>query len=156
MQVRDVLEAAFEAAVEIRRIEEQIEARRSAIGVQGHSYGVHAKTGILDPSRKVDDLMDWEMELVNVDELQKPIEEAYRIVAGVATFADDSTVEVVTRRFLQGESWVEIARDIERRTESFKRLKRGEQVRCLKEAMDHSILDWEKIGIARLKEMGRG
>lgn len=156
MQVRDVLEAAFEAAVEIRRIEEQVETRRASIGVQGHTYDMHAKTGILDPSRKVDDLMDWEMELVNTDELQKPIEEAYEIVAGIATFADDTTIEVVTRRYLQGESWVEIARNVERRTESFKRLKRSEQVRCLKEAMDHSILEWEKIGIAKLKEMGRG
>lgn len=155
MTVRDVLEAAFEAAVEIRRIEEQAEIRRSAIGVQGHSYGMHAKSGIFDPSRKVIDLMDWETEMVNAENLQEPIEEAYEIVAGIATISDDSTVEVLTRRYLQAESWVDIARDIERRTESFRRLNRGEQVQCLKDAMNHSISQWESIGIARLKEMGR-
>ncbi len=42
MTVREVLDAAYEAALELRRIDEEAQARRDAIGPQGYHVGVHA------------------------------------------------------------------------------------------------------------------
>lgn len=155
MTVRDVLEASLEAAIEIRRIEEATQIRREAIGVQGHSYGFHSKSGILDPSRKIIELIAWEEEQVSSDELRGPIDDAYDIVCGIATISDDLTVEIVTRRYLQGESWVEIARDLESRdVEVLQGKPRDKQVKLLVKVMDADIELWERIGIAHLREMG--
>lgn len=158
LTVREVLEAAREAALEIRKLEEQAELRREAIGVQGHnSFEVHAKSGILDPSRRIDELLDWQNEQVGIAELQDPISEAYVIVAGIERISDSLTVEVTTRYYLQAESWSSIARDLAdvRRVDALLDLSRLEQVRLLSKALDISMQQWEQIGIAHLREMGR-
>lgn len=157
MTVRDVLEASLEAAIEIRRIEETTQIRREAIGVQGHSYGFHSKSGILDPSRKIVDLIMWEEEQVSSEDLRGPIDDAYEIVCGIATISDDLTVEIVTRRYLQGESWVEIARDLAdaRHIDTLQGLTRKQQVDLMSKAIDADMELWDRIGIAHLREMGR-
>lgn len=166
MTVREVLESAREAAIQIRKIEEQAEIKQQSIGVQGHnSFEVHAKSGVLDPMRHVIELMDWQSETIGISDLQPCIDEAFVIVSGISHITDDFTIEVVTRYYLQGESWKEIIGGYERngvrmpplseRTDLLNGLKRHEQVGVLKAAMENSIEQWEKIGIAHLKEMGR-
>lgn len=159
MTVLEVLEAAREAAVEIRRFEEQAEIRRQLIGVQGHnSFEVHAKTGILDPMRHVIELMDWQQESeADVLELRDPIDEAYELVAGAETVTDSLSIEVITRYYLQAESWNSIARDLgdRRRVDPLVGMDRKSQVSLLKRALAAVVRDLETIGIARLKEMGR-
>lgn len=165
MTVREVLEAAREAAVEIRKLEEQMEFRRQAIGVQGHNnFEMHAKSGILDPMRHVIELMDWQSEYVGRGDLQAPINDAYQLICGISHITDDFTVEVVTRFYLQGESWREILEGYEHdgvrmppiteRTNLFDGLRRSDQTTILKRAMSNAIDAWESIGIAHLKEMG--
>lgn len=165
MTVREVLQAAREAAVEIRTMEEQAQIRREAIGVQGHGYGFHSKTGILDPTRKIDELMLWEEERVGADHLREPIDEAWDVIAGATRIADDVTIQVVTRYFMQAESWSEIVSGLTRdgqrmppMSESVEALRgkpHADQVTMLSASVFACIGEWESIGIARLKEMGR-
>lgn len=157
LTVQEVLNSAREAALEIRRIEEQAQVRRELLGAQGHTYEFHAKNGILDPTRKIDDLILWEQQQINTGELQSPIEEAVCVVSGIAKIADDMSVEIVTRYYLQADSWVEIARDLDsRHVDALRGLSRSEQVRILTKTMMAAIAEWDAIGIAHLKEMGRG
>lgn len=157
LTVREVLDAARDAALQIRHIEEDLELKKQAIGPQGYNVGPHSKHGILDPMRKVDEMLDAQHELVDVAELQEPLDEAWDVVHGMAKIADDLTVEMVTRYYLQAESWNSIARDLSevRHVESLSGMRRGEQVALLSRTMDASIEQWEHIGIAHLKEMGR-
>lgn len=157
MTVLEVLEAAREAAVEIRRIEERAEVRRQLIGVQGHnSFEVHPKTGVLDPMRHVIELMDWQQE-TNVQDLQDPIHEAAELVDGAEKLVDSLTVEVMARYYLQAESWNSIARDLgeKRRLEPLVGLDRHSQATMLERALNAVVAQLESVGIARLKEMGR-
>lgn len=166
MTVREVLEAAREAAVELRTIEEQAEIRLQSIGVQGHNnFEIHAKVGILDPMRHVVELIDWQADLTDVDRLRDPIADAYGIVSGISHISDGVTVELVTRYYLQGESWREIVdgyvrggermTPISEREHALKGLSRAKQIERLSKAMDVAIDGWERIGIAHLKEMGQ-
>ena len=166
LTVREVLQAARDAAVEIRRLEEQVEIRRQLIGVQGHnSFEVHGKTGVLDPMRHVVELMDWQDELVEKEDLTAPIEDAFLIVKGISHISDSLTLEVVTRYYLQGESWREIVDGylrngermppIEERADVLKGVPRAKQFEWLSKAMAMAIENWERIGIAHLKEMGQ-
>ncbi len=153
LTVREVLVAAREAALEIRKIEEQAEIRREMIGPQGHGYESHSKTGIRDPMRHVDDLIVWEQSQINTAELQDPIIEASEIVDGIDKIADPNATEVVSRYYLEAESWYEIARTMEKRTQYLSGLKRDEQVKCLVKIVEMAMKEWESIGIARLKEL---
>lgn len=155
LTVREVFVAAREAAIEIRKIEEQAQAKRDAIGVQGHGYETHAKTGILDPSRKILELIEWEESQVNSDELREPIDEAYELLTGIQAIADDLSVEITSRYYLQAEPWAEIARSLEHRVESLKGMPRSKQVSLLSKTLDVAMDQWERVGIAHLREMGR-
>lgn len=155
LRVRDVLEAARDAALSIRREEEVAELRRRSIGVQGHGYEVHSKSGILDPTRKIDSVLDWEMERASSPDITRPIEEACEVVRGAEKITDPLTIEVVTRYYLQAESYVELARDLadRRGVEMLRGLSRRAQVSALKGALEDVIASWERIGIAHLKDM---
>ena len=166
MTVREVLQAARDAAVEIRMLEEQAEIRRHLIGVQGHNnFEVHPKMGVLDPMRHVIEFMDWQDEIVGREDLSVPIEEAFVIVKGISHISDGLTLEIVTRYYLQGESWREIIDGYERadekmppieeRSKALKGVPRAKQFEWLKKAMNMEIEQWERIGIAHLKEMGQ-
>lgn len=166
MTVREVLEAARDAATAIRRLEEEAELRREAIGVQGHTYGRHSKNGILDPMRKVDDLIDYQSEQVDLLDLRQPIDDAWEVVRGIEKVADGLSVELVTRYYLQGETWRDIVDGyrlpdgtvmppIGERTESLDGVPRSKQFKWLRKAMGEAMGQWEAIGIAHLREMGR-
>lgn len=166
MKVREVLEIAREAAVKLRQLEELSEVRLQSIGVQGHnSFEVHAKSGILDPMRHVIELMDWQEELVNFEDLQAPIDDGFEIISGAAHISDSVMIEVATRYYLQGESWHEIIDGYERdgrkmpplseRMEKLGEVSRSKQFDWCKKALDIAVEQWERIGIAHLKEMGR-
>ena len=157
LTVREVLEAARDAALQIRRIEEEFELKRQAIGPQGYSVGPHSKNGVLDPMRKVDEMLDAQDELVDIAELQDPLDEAWDVVSGMSHIVDDLTVELATRYYLQAESWTSIARDLadERKLKVLVGMPRGEQAALLSKTMDAAIDGIEYLGIAHLKEMGR-
>lgn len=161
MTVHEVLYAAREAAIGIRRIEEEAEIRRESVGVQGHTYGYHAKNGILDPMRKVDDLIEWQDEQASATDLSGPIEEAYRIMAGIRRVADQMTAEVMERYFCKGETFDAIvdgtASDgpLSERAPSLSGLTRDGQLSAVRKATRVQLENCERIGIAHLVEMGR-
>ena len=157
MTVREILDAAREAVVRLRFIDEQTEIRRLAIGVQGHSYEVHPKVGIFDSTGKIDDLIAWEQECKGESGCEEIVDEARCLLAGVALVADPTLVEMATRHYLEAESWVSIARDMddERHIDQLSGLTRHDQVKRLKAVMDVATSEWQRIGIARLKDMGR-
>lgn len=154
MKVREVLDASREAAIQLRTIDEEAQRRREAIGPQGHGYEPHPKIGILDPMRKIDELLDYEELQRSMPDITGPIDEAWEVVSGIATIADELTLEVVNRYYLVGESWNSIARDLDGRG-AFEVDERQDQVRCLQNSLEESMGTWESIGIAHLKEMGR-
>ena len=155
LKVREVLQAAREAALAIRRGEEVAELRRRSIGVQGHGYEVHSKSGILDPTRKIDAVIDWEMERATSRVFSCKHKAAYEIVRGAEHVTDSLTIEIVTRYFLQAESYVSIARDLagRRDIDVLKGLTRRKQVELLGKTIDAAVAEWERIGIAHLKDM---
>lgn len=158
MTVREVLDAAREAALEIRRMEEQVEIRRQAIGVQGHnSFEVHPKSGILDPMRHVIEYLDWSEDAIDTEGLNEPIDDAYEIMRGVERVADPLSVELATRYYLQAESWPSLARDLGdvRHIDTLSDLSRSDQISILVKAMEEAVAEWDRIGIAHLKEMGK-
>lgn len=155
MTVREVLEQAREAALQIRKIEEEAELRRQRIGPQGYSMGVHAKNSILDPMRKVDDLIAWETERRQDPELSGPIDYAYQLVSGIEKLADTTTLEAITRYYLQGDELPFIIRDLEQRHGFMRGADYAKQEAALTTAMDKGLSEWESIGIAHLREMGR-
>ena len=157
LTVREILDAAREAVVRLRYIDEQTEIRRLAIGVQGHSYEVHPKVGIFDSTGKIDDLIAWEQECRGASGYEDAVDEARSVLLGVSKVADPLLVEVAMRYYLDAESWVSIARDVGdvRQTENLVGLTRHEQVVRLQRVMVAAMSEWDLIGIARLKELGR-
>lgn len=166
MSVKEVLQIAREAAIKIRQREERAEIRRQSIGVQGHnSFEVHAKSGVLDPMRHVVELMDWQAEVAKEEDLTAPINEAYEIIAGAQHISDDVSIEIITRYYLQGESAREIVDGYERDGEKYPPLcERDQRIKdvpkhnrnsWLKKEMENVVSQWERIGIARLKEIGK-
>lgn len=160
-----MLESAREAAIAMRRLEEQIEIKRQSIGVQGHnSFQIHAKSGVMDPMRHVVEYMDWQTELVGIEDLQAPINEAWEIMGGIRHISDGLMVEVVTRYYIEGETWRDIIDGyiengermppISERADLLKNVPRSKQFKWCREATDKAIEQWERIGIAHLKEMG--
>lgn len=161
MTVLEVFEAARDAARRMRSIEEESAIRRERVGVQGHGYEVHAKSGILDPMRKVDDLLDWQEDQESTLGLEALIDEAWDVLCGIATLGDDFAVELVTRHYLQCESWASIAygidgaRPMRERIEALKGVPRDKHAEYLRKAFRAVLPEWERIGIAKLKQMGR-
>ena len=161
LTVLEVFEAARDAARRMRSIEEESAIRRERVGVQGHGYEVHAKSGILDPMRKVDDLLDWQEDQESTLGLEALIDEAWDVLCGIATLGDDFAVELVTRHYLQCESWASIAygvdgaRPMYERVEALKGVPRNKHAEYLRKAFRAVLPEWERIGIAKLKQMGR-
>ena len=162
MTVREMLEAAREAAIEVRRIEEEAVIRREAIGVQGYSIGVHPKTGIFDSTARIDAFVDWQAERVSSAELRRPIAEAHELMAGISrVICDPVTIEVMTRYYCEGETYRSIIDGDGRvpaltdRTDVLDGLTRTEQFSCLQRAVSAVVSQCEAVGIARLKEIGR-
>ena len=162
LSVRDVLEQAREAALEIRRAEEELQVQMESIGPQGYSMGVHAKHGILDPMRKVDAMIDYAETSIDYELLNQTVDEGVAVVAGIAKVSDPLTVEVVTRYYLQAESWSDIVKGnpangtkpLAERHESLSGMSNTRLTKLLKLSVNEMIDRWESIGIAHLKEMG--
>lgn len=155
MTVIEVLSEAREAALEIRRIEIETSERMDACGIGARSYEAHGPLGsTLDPMRKVDELVDWQAAQIATRDLERPIIEAAQIVAGIDACGDTLAVEVVTRYYLQGESWHRIVADVAPRYEHFDGMSTHDAAEMLHRALTRSLAEWDSVGIARLKEMG--
>ena len=144
MTARELFESALDAARQIARLEERLQIMRERIGVQGHGYEAHGKSGTLDPMRKVDDLVDWQAECeLGLAECRKSLDEAYEVVAGIEAGGGHEMAEVLTRRYLMAEDVAHIAKSLGRSRE------------WVVAAAESALALVDKGGIARLKDEGR-
>lgn len=155
MTVREVLEAARESVIQIRKLEELIVIRRELLGPQGHTYDFHSKNGVRDPMRAVDEFMVWESELTDVSELRNPIREAVEVVDGIESIGDMTAVDVVSHYYINGESWNEVAKSVGKSIDSIANLDKAARIECLQQALKVKFIEWDNIGIAQLRELGR-
>ena len=155
MTVREILETAREAALERRRIDEQSEIRRLSIGVQGHSMGFHSKSGLLDPTRKIDALIEWQEEQASGVDMGWAIDDGKELLRCIAKKADALSVEMARRYYIDAESWSEVAQAMEESIPIIKGKRRRDQVTLLSLSMDATIDEWEGFGTANIKELGR-
>ena len=164
MTVREVFEAAREAAIEMRTISEQAESRREAIGVQGHDMGTHSKSGILDPMRKVLELIMWEEQQVSSSGLEQLVDDANELVVGMSTFEPPVCVEIISKYYLMGESWGSIVRGnrrmglgpISERLPVLAGKDVETQIAIVERLADAAIADCEQMGIPHLRRLAAG
>ena len=153
--VRDTLISAREASQELSRLRQQHQFLQDAIGVQGHSYGVHSKSGILDPMRRVVDLIEWEEDNSDLEELQDVIEEGKLLIDGAAILTDAFTLDVLQRYYLRGQGLPRIARELAPGVPGLDRLPEATQVAVLEDALANVVADLDRTGEARLKALAR-
>lgn len=141
MKASDVFVRSREAALRIRAIEAEKRELMDRIGVQGHTYGAHAKNGILDPMRKVDDMIDSTADLDDeISECMKDVDEAWSLIRGIYALCpyDDAGL-LVTRRYVRAETIADISA-----TTTYPKS-------IVSKALEQ-ILAWcDEVGIARLK-----
>ena len=141
MTCEELFESARNAALQIRRIEEQAQALSEGIGVQGHKYERVNVTGTLDWTAKVDDLLQWETNAKErIAECHRELGIAWELVAGMERLGWDVTL--ATERYLRGKPWDEVVG---------KNQIASAQARC--RAMFANV---DQIGIAKVREVGRG
>lgn len=153
--VTDALIAAREASQELARIEREGQIMRDAIGVQGHDYEVHAKSGILDPARKIVALIEWEDQCPDTEPLQDAVAEGREIIDGAAQVADTLTVEVLQRYYLRGQGYNRIARDLAWRMPDLQRMPEELRPKVLQKSMQAVVRDLDGMGEAKLRALAR-
>lgn len=111
MNVYDVLQRAREAQRRARCIDEEIETLQHRIGPQGHhSYEAHAKTNVLDPMRRVCEMLDALQPLEEERALCiEDVEEGRQLCRGVAVLVSATSGEVLERHYCDGMSTQAIA-----------------------------------------------
>ena len=155
MSVYDTLAASRDAAIELSHIESRGRMLRDAIGVHGHTYDVHPKNGILDPMRRVVDLVAWEDESRGAEALRLTLDDGAELVRGASVICDHLGVEVLRRYYLQGEPMEHIAADVGPRVKELADLEPHECAKVLEGALRGVVRDLEDAGVARLRQLAR-
>lgn len=144
MTSREIFEQAREAALRIRDIGVRAEIMQERIGIRGRSSDAVMATA-LDPMRKVDDLIDWELEEYRtaVASSREAIADADALVAGTVAlgFADAAR----TLRLYYIEAWTlsDVARAV------------GHQPLVVSMMLETATRWIDETGIAKVKEAGR-
>ncbi len=141
MRPSEVLRRSREAVFRMRAIDAEKVELRDRIGVQGHTYGRHAKNSILDPMRKVDDLVDITADLdMERMECQRDVSAAWSLMAGVRAMCPYEDAEyLLSRYYMYGESMDRLARST------------PYSVSVIQRALKASVEWCDGQGIARLK-----
>lgn len=145
MTVRDELEQVAEAVRQREAVRRRMAARRLSLGVHSGAGTAIARSTVLDPMRHVDEALDEEAgEEPLLAQLEAEIEGGWDVVSGIAESGSEDGAQMCCRVYLWLEDWPQIARE-SGHTE--------EECRALLEM----TLEWaDGIGLARLREMGRG
>ena len=150
--VREALEAARSAAIELQSVKQTEALMRSHIGVGGHSYEAHPKVGIFDPSRKIVGLLAWEESSADTSHLEAIIGEGRQIVDGAAEWCDPLGLEVLTRYYLHGEALTRISRNLGNRLGGVLPYDPGERDKVVRRALQATVDGLEGVGMARLRQ----
>ena len=131
--------------MEIKRIETRTQEMIDRIGVQGHSYEHVNISGVLDPMRKVVDLLDWEARAKEqLSECEREIAMGWAIVAGIDALGFGTHARILSGYYLEANSWETVSKDVGIAVEDCRAFARTACEVC------------DGVGIARLKELGRG
>lgn len=157
MTIWEMLSQARDAALEIRRIERETDERIGSIGVGARSYEAHGAMGsVLDPMRKVDELIDWQSGQIDSDGLVGQIEDAEEIVSGIRASGDGMAAEIATRYFVNAEPMEQIAADLKWIAKSTAEMDDAAAAALMLKALGKLLCYWDGVGIARLREIGKG
>lgn len=116
MRPSEILHASRDAALRVRSIEDEVVELRDRIGVQGHTYGIHSKNGILDPMRKVDDMIDQSADLRKERaECHAQMLCGQLMIDGARECLSETSEYVMRQYYVRGRSVPEISRAIGRR-----------------------------------------
>ena len=144
MTSREIFEQAREAALRIREIGVRAELMRERIGVQGRSQeSVFSQT--LDPMRKVDDLIDWELgeyrtALVSSREA---IDDAEALVRGTEALGYGDAARTLRLYYIEAWEAEEVSSAV------------GYPSDVVRMMLDTATKWIDGTGIARVKEAGR-
>ena len=110
MTAREVFELALDAKLVIDAHETRLQLMRERIGVQGRALeSVFSQT--LDPMRKVDDLIDWEIsEEAALASSYAAIAEAEEILSGIVAMGGTDVERTLRLVYMDGLSLVEAGR----------------------------------------------
>ena len=142
----EILTRSREAAARIDRIDEELRLLEERVGPQGYSTGVHSHASILDPMRKVIDLVDQSEELwAERAECEGDIRNAWSIVAGIAAYSKwgMEAEQLVVEYFIY-------ARDLDEIAEST-----SYSIDVNRRAIEVVLEEADAIGVARLRSAVR-
>ena len=156
MTLWEMLSQARDAALEIRRIEMETDERIGSIGVGARTYEAHGAMGsVLDPMRKVDELIDWQSGQMDSAGLVGQIEDATEIVSGIRASGDEMAAEIATRYFVNAEPMEESASDLKGSAKSTAEMDDAAAAALMLKALEKLLCYWDGVGIARLREIGQ-
>jgi hypothetical protein len=110
--------------------------------VQGHGYDVHDKTGILDPMRKVDELLDWESDMLStaMQAAEEAETEARSVLVGVRLLGNEDMALTLELVYLSGLTFAEACARL------------VQEPKVVTMMCDQTFSWCDSVGLARLKE----
>lgn len=143
MKAREVFELALDAKLVIDAHEVRLQLMRERIGVQGRALESTFSQG-LDPMRKVDDLIDWEIsEETALASSYAAIAEAEEILTGIVAMGGTDVERTLRLVYMDGLSYLEAGKLL------------GQEATVVKLMVDES-LEWiDSVGIVNFKEAAR-
>lgn len=144
MTSREIFEQAREAALRIRDIGVRAEIMQERIGIRGRSSDAVMATA-LDPMRKVDDLIDWELDEYRtaVASSREAIADADALVVGTAALGFTDAARTLRLYYIEAWTLNDVARAV------------GHQPLVVSMMLETATRWIDETGIAKVKEAGR-
>ena len=144
MTSREVFEQAREATLSMERIRVLSELMHERIGMQGRAME-SAFSQNLDPMRKVDDLIDWEVEEYRtaMESSREALAEAHQLLRGLLAMGCDEAEETLRLVYVD-------AKDVEKVAALLDKPEEAVTMMC-----EMSFRWIDHTGMARVKEAGR-
>lgn len=144
MRARDIFNEAREARIRIDDLQERSLVMRERIGMRGRSVE-SVFTQVLDPMRKVDDLIDWESEEYHaiMAASMAAIEDAEDLARGLAGMGYADAARALRLYYVNAMDLSEVCGKV------------GHGTELVKLMLDTALRFIDENGIARVKEAGR-
>lgn len=143
MRARDVFDGAREARMRIDALEERSMVMHERIGIQGRGMGSFA-SGVLDPMRKVDDLLDWEIEEYDavMSSCRSALDEADALLRGLRAMGYDDAATALRLYYVDAMGLMDVCDRVDHGPELVQMM------------LDTALSYIDETGIAKVKEAG--
>ena len=144
MRARDVFNEAREAKARIDDLQERLVLMHERIGMQGRALESCFGQS-LDPMRKVDDLLDWEMEEYDsiMAASRAAIEDATELVWGLARMGYQDAADALRMYYIEGMDLPYVSD------------RQGYRADVVQMMLDTALSFIDEQGMAKVKEAGR-